>query len=51
MAIPLLGSVINELNERFSGEQHRAQGLLCLVPSVWLYATMNPLDYIEDLMK
>ena len=51
VAIPLLDSVINELNERFSGEQCHAQGLLCLVPSVWLSTTMNPLDYIDDLMK
>ena len=52
MAIPLLDTAINELiNERFSGEQRHAQGLLCLVPSVWLSTTMNPSDYIEDLMK
>ena len=48
VAIPLLDSVINE---RCSGEQCHAQGLLCLMPSVWLSTTMNPLDYIDDLMK
>ena len=50
VAIPLLDSVINESNQRFS-EQRHAQGVLCLVPSIWLSTTMNPLDYIEDLMK
>ena len=48
VAILLLASVINELNERFYGEQRHAQGLLCLVPSVWLSTTVNPLGYIED---
>ena len=45
--LPAINCVINELNEHFSDEQRHAQGLLCLVPSVWLSTTMKPLDCIE----
>ena len=35
----------------FNGEDRHARGLLSLVPSLFLYSSVNPDEYINDMLK
>ena len=51
IAIPLLDNLSVQMDQRFNGEDRHARGLLSLVPSIFLDSTVNPDEYINDMLK
>ena len=50
VAIPLLDSLLTQLNERFTGENSHTQALLCLIPLLILSSTVQLTDKIDDFL-
>ena len=51
IAIPLLDNISAQMDQRFNGEDCHARGLLSLVPSIFLDSSVNPDEYINDMLK
>ena len=50
-AIPLLDNISAQMDQRFNGEDRHAHGLLSLVPSLCLDSSVNPDEYINDMLN
>ncbi|KAL5516510.1 hypothetical protein EMCRGX_G001862 [Ephydatia muelleri] len=51
VAIPLLDNLSAQMDQRFNGEDRHARSLLSLVPSIFLESSVNPDEYIKDMLK
>ena len=51
IAIPLLDNLSAQMDHRSNGEDCHARGLLSLVPSLFLDSSVNPDEYINDMLK
>ena len=51
VAIPLLDNISAQMDQRFNEEDRYARGLLSLVPSLFLDSSVNPDEYINDMLK
>ena len=50
IAFPLLGSLIIQMQDRFSEEDRHARHLLCVVPSIIVNRAMKLDDEVEDML-
>ena len=51
VAIPLLDNLSAQMDQKFNGEDRHARGLLSLVPSLFLDFSVNPDEFINDMVK
>ena len=51
VAIPLLDNLSAQMDQRFNGEDRHARGFLSLVPSIFLDSSVNPDEYINDMLN
>ena len=50
IAIPFLDNLSAQMDQRFNGEDRHARGLLSLVPSLFRDSSVNPDEYINDVL-
>ena len=50
VTIPLIDSFINQLEDRFHGDESHASVLLCLVPSVMISSRVQLPDHLHDFL-